>query len=245
MTAGGGEAVSAVSSASNLLVATTAATAARFPEFRSSPMPLLALTPNKELGEASRLQSLVHAGERTTWGELATLMSLGACAALASTLLDIKLRIPGHAILRAIVPISLGLALVPRRWAGSVMTAAALLSMLGLRAWGVSRGGSGAWTSLALTGPMLDVVARRVQPGWRLCAGFSLAGVASNLAALAVRAGTKALGWEHAGSRQLAEWWPQAIVTYAACGLVAGALSALLWFHLAARRPEEDRRVSA
>jgi hypothetical protein len=208
-------------------------------------MPPLALTPNKGLLEASRLQPLVHAGEQITWVELATLMSLGVCAALAATLLDIKLRIPGHAILRTIVPIALGLALVPRRWAGSVMTAAALLSMLGLRAWGVSRGGSGAWTSLALTGPMLDLVGSRVRPGWRLYAGFSLAGLASNLAALAVRAGTKVLGWEHAGSRQLPEWWPQAIGTYAGCGLVAGVLSALLWFHLAPKPPEQDGRVSA
>jgi hypothetical protein len=117
--------------------------------------------------------------------------------------------------------------------------------MLGLRAWGLSRGGSGAWTSLALTGPFLDLAARRARPGWRLYLGFSLAGLVSNLVALGVRASTKALGWEHAGKRQLPEWWPEAIGTYAACGLVAGLLSALLWFHLAAARPEPPERTRA
>jgi hypothetical protein len=120
-----------------------------------------------------------------------------------------------------------------------VITAAALPTLAALRAWGISRGGSGALTSLALSGPLLDLVARRVRPGWRLYLGFTLGGLVTNLAALAVRAGTKALGWEHAGTRQLPEWWPEAVGTYAACGLVAGLLSALFWFHLAAGRPEE------
>src|SRR5215471_14047296 len=109
----------------------------------------LVLSQNKALLEASRLRALVHGGERATWVELATLVGLGVCAALASTLLDFKLRIPGHAVLRAIVPIALGLALVPRRGAGSVITAAALVALAALRAGGISRGGSGALTSLA------------------------------------------------------------------------------------------------
>jgi hypothetical protein len=205
----------------------------------------IALTLDNELLKASRLEVLVHRGEPTTWIELATLTALGFCAVLASTLLDFKLRIPGHAIVRAIVPISLGLALVPRRGAGSVMTAAALLALASFRLSGVSRVGSGALTSLALTGPMLDFAARRARTGWRLYLGFGLAGLATNLVALAVRAGTKALGWERGGSRQLPEWWPEAIVTYAVCGVVAGLLSALFWFHYTAARPDPAEEVSA
>jgi hypothetical protein len=201
-------------------------------------MPPLVLTPNPALLESTRLRTLVRGSERATWVELGILIGLGVCAALASTVLDIKLRIPGHAILRAIVPISLGLALVPRRGAGSVITASALVALAALRGWGITRGGSGALTSLALSGPLLDLAARRVRPGWRLYLGFTLAGLATNLVALAVRAGTKALGWEHTGPRQLPEWWPQAVGTYATCGIVAGLLSALFWFHLAANRPE-------
>jgi hypothetical protein len=226
-------------------VATIEAVAALIPVFGSLLMPPLALTPNQGLLEASRLRTLVRGGERATWVELATLTALGLCAALASTLLDFKLRIPGHAILRAIVPMSLGLALVPRHYAGSVMTATALLGVLGLSAWGMSHGGSGAWTSLLLTGPMLDVAARGARPGWRLYLGFSLAGLASNLVALTVRAGTKVLGWEHGGNRPFQEWWPQAIGTYAACGLVAGLLSALFWFHLASEPHDQAGRISA
>jgi ABC-type Co2+ transport system permease subunit len=218
---------------------------AHIPLFRSLPMPPLVLAPNKALLEASRLRPLVHGGERATWVELAALTSLGLCAALSSALLDFNLRIPGHAILRAIVPMSFGLALVPRRHAGSVMTATALLGVLGLRALGESHGGSGALTSLLLTGPMLDLASRRARPGWRLYLAFSLAGLASNLAALTVRAATKALGWERAGGRPLLEWWSQAAGTYAACGLAAGLLSALLWFHLAAERPDPAGETSA
>jgi hypothetical protein len=220
-------------------------TAARIPAFRSLSMLPLVLSPNRALLEASRLRALVHGGERATWVELATLIALGLCAALTSALLDFNLRIPGHAILRVIVPMSLGLALVPRRYAGSVMTTSALLGVLGLRALGVPHGGSGALTSLLLTGPMLDVASRRARPGWRLYLAFSLAGLASNLAALTVRAAIKALGWERAGSRPLLEWWSQAAGTYAACGLVAGLLSALVWFHLAAERPGSPEEASA
>jgi hypothetical protein len=208
------------------------------------PVPSLVLTTNEGLREASRLRAMVHGGQRATWVEVATLMALGICAALASTVLELRLRIPGHAILRAIVPMSLGLALVPRRWAGSIMTAAALVAAGGLRAWGVTRGGSGALTSLFMTGPLLDLALRRARPGWRLYLGFCLAGLASNLVALAVRASTKALGWEHAGRRQLPEWWPEAIGTYAACGVVAGLLSALFWFHIAAQGQEPAGRIS-
>jgi hypothetical protein len=174
-----------------------------------------------------------------------TLVALGISAALTSTVLDFRLRIPGHAILRAIVPMSLGLALVPRRGAGSVMTAAALLTALGLHTGGMARGGSGAWTSLCLTGPLLDLALRSARPGWRLYLGFGLAGLTSNLVALAVRAGTKVLGWERAGSRQFQEWWPQAIGTYAASGLVAGLVCALLWFHLGAERPAPAGRAAS
>jgi hypothetical protein len=82
-------------------------------------MPPLVLTPNPALVEASRFRALVRGGERATWVEFAFLIGCGVCAALASTVLRMQLRIPGHAVLRAIVPISLGLAVVPRRGAGS------------------------------------------------------------------------------------------------------------------------------
>jgi hypothetical protein len=41
-----------------------------------------------------------------------------------------------------------------------------------------------------------------------------------------------------AGGRLAAEWWQQAAFTYPVCGLLAGLLSAAVWFRLRSGRPE-------
>lgn len=199
------------------------------------------LSPNPTLLDASRLCRPSRLGSQTSALELVTLLGCGALAAVASTMLELNLRIPGHAIVRAVLPIALGLSLVPRRGAGTVMTASALLSLIVLSVLGLARVGSGALTSLALIGPALDVAARSARSRPWIPLSFALAGLATNLAALAVRASTKALGWERGGGggggggggRQFAQWWPEAIGTYALCGLLAGLMGALLWFHVA------------
>jgi hypothetical protein len=195
------------------------------------------------LATSSRLYSapLARAQGRQASDLVATLLLLGAgvSAALATVLLDWKLRIPGHAIVRAVFPMALGLALAPRRMGGVVMGAGALGSALALRAAGCTLLGAGALTSLTLTGPFLDAALWRAQRGWQLGAGFALAGLASNLAALVARTGTKLMGLDHPAARPLAEWWLQAVGTYAACGALAGLISALVWFRCAARRGAE------
>jgi hypothetical protein len=69
---------------------------------------------------------------------------------------DFNLQIPGHAILRAVLPMAIGLALVPRKNGGTVMGVAAL---------GGELPGLGACTSLALLGPMLDLALRSSAAG--------------------------------------------------------------------------------
>ena len=169
------------------------------------------------------------------------LLSFGVLATLCMALLDLSLRIPGNAILRAVFPMALGLALVPRQCAGSVMGLGALASATVLKAGGMGGLGFGALTSLALTGPLLDLGLWRAAEGWRLYAGFIVAGLGSNLAALLVRGGTKLLGLEHLAARPAVEWWPVAVGTYALCGALAGLLSAVVWFRFSADRRKSIR----
>jgi hypothetical protein len=200
---------------------------------------LLPLHPG--LSSTTRLRPLATDATAATIRDWVLLALFGVLAACSSTFLDLGIkRIPGHAILRVVFPMALGLALVPRSGAGSVMGGTAALTAVALQLAGF-RGealGLGACTSLIATGPLLDWTLRRAHNGWRQYVAFALAGVASNLLALAVRGAAKALGWEAAGRRPLVEWLTQAVGTYIACGLIAGLISGAILFSLRPRRDE-------
>jgi hypothetical protein len=172
--------------------------------------------------------------DQVRFAEYLLLASCGIAAATMVLLLDFNLRLPGHAILRAVFPMALGMACVPRHGAGSVMGLFAagtwgVFSVLG-RHSGFDMKGLGATTSLLCTGPLLDVALRQARQGWRLYAAFVLAGLASNLTALAVQSLAKFAGWDSGGGRSLSAWLAVAAVTYPVCGVVAGWFSALCWF---------------
>ena len=114
------------------------------------------------LQQSSRL-GIVHPLERSRVRELLFLISMGVLAAVLSTFLKTHLKIPGHAILKVVLPISLGFAAVPKRYSGSIMGFSALCSALLFR-WGIPGGGEGvgALTSLVLFGPVLDIALRFV-----------------------------------------------------------------------------------
>ena len=193
------------------------------------------------LADSTRLPLRVRAGDRLRAADILILMGAGLTAAVLATVLDHGLRIPGHSILRVVLPMSLGLAAAPRRMAGAVMGASALGAGAGLHFGGFATLGVGALTSLGLTGPLLDVALWRVKRGWPVYCGFAAAGLTANLAALVVRAGTKFIGWEPLGRRPLAEWLPHAMVTYTICGVLAGLVCALICFRLrTGGRPETD-----
>jgi hypothetical protein len=196
-------------------------------------MPATLLPRHLGLGATTRFRAWTNQAATPALHDWLLLAALGVVAAWASTFLDLGLRrVPGHAILRVVFPMALGLALVPRRGAGCVMGGTAALAAAGLHLAGV-RGeglGLGAFTSLIATGPLLDVSLRRAQGGWRQTAAFVVAGLTSNLMALGVRGATKALGWEAPGRRPLGEWLFHAVGTYVLCGIVAGLVSAVALF---------------
>ena len=174
--------------------------------------------------------------------ELGILLGLGAVAALTTVLLDFGLRLPGHAILRTTLPMVLGLALVPRRHAGAMMSIGALMAVLGMAIGGGRLPGVGAATSLMLTGPLLDLATRGAQDGGRVYRGFAVAGLASNSCAFLVRAVPKLAGIDPLGTRSLGSWLTVALLSYAACGLAAGLLSGMLCFRLDAAQSRSTRR---
>lgn len=164
--------------------------------------------------------------------ELLLLLLCGAAAAATMGFVKLGLRIPGHAIVLAVLPMAFGLSIAPRRLAGSVMSAGAFGTAALLSGTGAANFGSGAFTSLCLVGPMMDVALASSPGTWRLYAGLVLSGVAANLLALASRAGAKLLGLDLAGARLFDAWWLQAIVTYTLSGVVAGVLAAGCWYQV-------------
>ncbi len=182
------------------------------------------------LAAAARLPRITRLNDRITAAEIVLLFLCGCAAATALAYIRLGLRIPGHAIVLSVVPMALGLALAPRRGAGSIMSAGALGTAAFLTTFAHARYGGGAFTSLCLIGPMMDVAIARAQRGWRLYLGLVVAGVATSFCALVSRTGGKVLGFDLPGTRPFGTWWSQALVTYTLSGAVAGLLGAFFWF---------------
>lgn len=190
---------------------------------------------------AGRLPPLARARQRVSAAEWLLLLTCGAAAAAAVGFVKLSLGIPGHSIVLAALPMVFGVSLMPRRFAGSVMSAGALGTAWLLSAGGGASYGAGSFVSLFLIGPMMDVALSRARSGWRVYAALVLSGVATNLLALGSRATAKFFALDLAGTRPFDSWWLQACVTYTLSGVVAGLLGALCWFHFndrASRRPQ-------
>lgn len=187
---------------------------------------LLAVEP--VLLDSRRLPAFGQAVGSVHAAELACLAAVGLLAAAGTVMLDLSLRIPGHAIFRAVFPLALGLALVPRRGAGQVLAAVSVTGGVLFQGLGFGSAGAGALTSLFLSGVLLDLAARRARSGWQLYAGLALAGLATNSVAFAVKLLTKLVSID--GGPSLAAWWPRAVVTYPLCGALAGLLAAAVLF---------------
>lgn len=151
----------------------------------------------------------------------------------------IPLRLPGHAILHGVVPMSLGLALVPRRCGGILMAIGAGITAAAMTFAGLGRFQPAAVLSILALGPVLDIATSGRARGWLLYARFALAGAVANCLAFAVRVSTSLIGWELPGARQFTSFWSLALLSFVLCGAVAGLVSAAIWFRV---RVDDDLR---
>jgi hypothetical protein len=186
---------------------------------------------HRGFGSASRFRSQAGSTGAMTVAELALLVAAGALAAAAVAFIPLQLRIPGHAILKAALPVVLGVALVPRGFAGTIAgIAAAATSGLFLAA-GVGNLQPAAVASLLAIGPAIDLAmtgARSAGPALYL--RFAAAGMLANVLAFAVRWGTAAAGFEAARPRVMQQLGVWALLSFAVCGIVAGLISGAICF---------------
>jgi hypothetical protein len=204
----------------------------------ASPMPLI-----RSLDEASRFARPAIRSDRVAATEWAILLAAGAVSAVISLSVG-GFRIPGSAILQAVLPMAAGLALVPRRGSGLTMGTAALacgVGMRGIAALGVAHVNPSELARLFLLGVCLEVGPARASDKRFVWLWFVTAGLAANLLGFAIKMGMGQLGWEGIGRHSIP--WPVRLTSFAVCGAVAGGISAVIFFRRgAARNGREDTR---
>lgn len=192
---------------------------------------------------ASRLGSL-NDSTRVSTTELVVLGVAGSLAALAVAFLPLGLRIPGHKILLATLPMMAGLMLVPRAFSGTAMGLSAAATVGVCYFFGVGRLQPAAVFPLLALGPILDLVLYGTpRHGWQLYVRCATAGLTANLGAYLVRWGVawgslqstefhtlKEFGWSVAGS-------------FTVCGLAAGLLSGAACFRRTLPEAEREHDV--
>ena len=193
---------------------------------------MMAFEANPTLAADSRVKSIGRLSDNVSTLELAALVLCGVTAAVLSSYVRLGLRIPGHTIVLAVLPMALGFAVVPRQLAGTAMSASAMVTAALLTVSGARFFGAGALASLTAVGPLLDLALAKSRGGWRLYLGFIFAGLAANLIAFTARGGSKLLQLDGLGTRLFSEWLSQAAVTYVLSGAIAGLVSALCWFRM-------------
>jgi hypothetical protein len=192
------------------------------------------------LAAAGRIPTAIGARDRISARELTLLLFLGGASAAMAGFINLNLRLPGHSILISMLPMILGLAMAPRRFSGFIMSASALGTASAFGLAGLAHYGSGAFVSLCLMGPMMDLALIKVRAGWDIYFALILAGIGTNLMALGSRAMSKLLGLDLASMRPFGLWWSQAALTYTLCGAAAGLIGALFFFHLRKQRETSE-----
>jgi len=185
------------------------------------------------LAASGRLPALPRHETRLATLELTALLAAGLAAGVAWVWLQpLKLQIPGWAILRGVLPMTAGLALVPRRGSATAMSAVACVVCLAYGLLGLARVQAAPFASLFLLGPLLDAAAAGTASGWRLYVRFAAAGLAANLVAFAIRFATAYWVIDPGVNHRFLPFWPTALASYMACGTVAGLFGAAACFRL-------------
>jgi hypothetical protein len=188
------------------------------------------------LQQARRIRPTGRASENAGQLDIGLLMLAGGIAAVAVVAFSPALHIPGHAILRAALPMVCGMAVAPRRMAGSIMavgagTAVAILSFTGMGNWQPA-----AVVALLALGPAMDItLAGPSKGGWLLYLRFALAGVLANSAAFVLRGGLSVFGLDSSRPHSIARFDARVFLSFAACGAVAGLIAAVVCFRASAK----------
>lgn len=197
-----------------------------------------AFAPQIGLKESSRLPSLSPSAGITA-AELTCLLICGALAALAVGLIHGSFGIPGVAILRGLLPIALGFAIVPRRSAGTAMSLVTGATAALMNAGNVGELQIPALVGTLTLGPMLDTALTGHPRGWHIYLRFAAAGAAANLFAFSTKFIAAYVGWHFPGSGRVTSFWSLALLSFIVCGALAGLISSAVWFRL---RVNDDLR---
>jgi hypothetical protein len=190
------------------------------------------------LFDSTRARPLSQAEQGVRVRELTALALCGIAAAVAAALPDFISKVPGHAILRPVLPVLCGLALVPRRGSGTFMSLCGLGTTLALPMFTVNLGrtGFGNVTSMLALGPALDLALLYARGGWTIYLRCLGAGVAANLIAFAVRLLVGSGGGGGGGGRGSSPGdFLLRITSYVVCGAVAGLIGAVVFFRMTKR----------
>lgn len=169
------------------------------------------------------------------------LVGFGILAGIAVSQIKLSFGIPGHSIVKIMIPMAIGLSLAPVRSAGAIMGISGLVTALISQILTNSTGtGTGAYTSLVCTGVLMDLTLYFANTGWKLYSGLMVSGLIANMVALYVRSGFKS--FFKINIIDFNTWYQTAAFTYPICGLLAGLLCALVVFKF--RMPPNNNRVN-
>jgi hypothetical protein len=197
-----------------------------------------AFAPQIGLKDSSRLPSLSRSAGITA-AELACLLTCGALAALAVGVIHGSFGIPGVAILRGLLPIALGFAIVPRRSAGTAMSLVTCATAAFMNAGNVGEFQIPALVGTLALGPMLDTALTGNARGWHIYLRFAAAGAAANFFAFSTKFIAAYFGWHFPGSGRVTSFWSLALMSFIVCGALAGLISSAVWFRV---RVNDDLR---
>jgi hypothetical protein len=169
-------------------------------------------------------------GATATRADWLALLAIGAVAALLTAYVTLGIRIPGHAILTVVVPMVVGMGLVPRRGAGLVMALGAVLTGGAIALSDTGELPAAAFAGLAIAGPLLDLAAMGNPTGRGLYLRFALTGLAANMIVYAARWGVLWMGWESGGGGNFRRASLFAFGSFVVCGLLAGLVGAAIAF---------------
>jgi hypothetical protein len=106
------------------------------------------------------------------------LVCFGIIAGISVSNLKLSIGIPGHAIIKVMIPMALGLSLAPARSAGSIMGISGLITaFIGQTLTEGPGTGTGAYTSLVCTGVLMDFTLYFANTGWKLYTGLMVSGL--------------------------------------------------------------------